>query len=494
MAFAVHSFTNILRRLLPGQSRSTAVPDLPNELIFDEILSHFHDMNPTSLAGLQVAFVCKEFYNRLKPAIARTCLHSLVEAYAKGKLAAFYHPTSAEGDVQTMSIANFTRMAQAAFDRSYIEPAAQLDIFPTFDLSYTIHFGTFDDATALWSLTSLLSIPRVAKCLRYFELELASSHLTNDGERYPVFPSDNWRRAFVALLGRAASAPEGVELFLYGAHGLIQGDVPQALLGRLPSSPSQFFKGCLRELTLSGPILDLLWPSPIKSLLHDSSDTLTHLSLGHGKFTGTQWKTAMSRCHHPMLQHFSIHDTSIPLATLTSFLLLNPSISPAEIYMPSGGTFRPGNRLEIRPEDRPRFLPRVQKLTGTTDFLLALFTPTSGTEIDIPLFNLAHLHIFKELMHGTYVINYSGVTDVLSRIPPPNRTSKQALIALRSIALEIPYGRPQSSGSNRRSPPGAPKGAKEGMAVSLFHAASDFVSPPPHAYRTWQKPSHRLVT
>ncbi|KAJ3540173.1 hypothetical protein NMY22_g4413 [Coprinellus aureogranulatus] len=481
MTSAAYSIANVFRRLL---QRSSMVPNLPNELIFEEILSYFHDDHPTSLEGLQATFACKEFYQRLQPVIARFYVERLVEAYGKGRIQSFY-PAAPDEEVETMTVSQFTELVEAAFERSCIEAVVRSRVLTTFELSYTVQMGEFSDSrNAIWSLCSLLSRPYVAKHLRYFELSFLCDHPAGNDEGCSSTPDDEWKRAVTMLLEHVSSGPQGVELLLYTGSSLI-GDNSHTSLGRQPNRPSPFSNSRVRDLCISGCILDLLWPSEINSLLRGSLGTLTHLTFCRCHSAIAKWKSTLVQCHLPVLQQFIVFDTNFPLDILSSFLLLNPSITSADIRMPSSHAFQAGTQLPICREDRLRFLPRICKLTGTTDFLLALLTPASGTDVDIPLFNLEELHIVMALPCDERIISaadYNSVTDVLSRIPSPYKTGKKALIALRSIALEISYSQPATelwfdSATTGTSTSGGGR-SEGGVAIALIQAVTDFVLPP----------------
>jgi hypothetical protein len=241
----------------------------------------------------------------------------------------------------------------------------------------------------------------------------------------------------------------------------VKGNMPEASLGPPTAFPSSFHsQSRLRKLTLRDSIVKMLWPSQIKSLLHHSSSTLTYLSLFHGDALASKWAAAISQCRLPMLQEFGIYDTNLPVNILVSFLLLNPSILTAEICLQVGYRLPSGSCLKMRSGDRARFLPRLRKLSATTDSLLALFNSTSGTGPDIPLFNLETLDIVTIPTHSTPERpkpDYSGLTKVLVRIPTPNTQEKKSLIALRTVKLELPRGPATElwldSGSDMRSSP-----------------------------------------
>ncbi|KAJ3546909.1 hypothetical protein NMY22_g1859 [Coprinellus aureogranulatus] len=496
---SLSALSAVLRRLIPW-NHQRPLPNLPAELIFQEILPYLCDDHPTSFAGLQVALTCKTFYYALQPNITQLCVDRLVAACSDAWALSIYPVQPLPGVVgRGMSPEQVERKVEAAFMQTFPEPFSpspssdsSIDSFDSpIEVSYCIHLGSFDDTTTLWALASLLAKPHVAKHLRKVRISFADNSAVRVYEegRQLASPTDSWKKAFVSLMNVATECEE-VALQLSSVQGGTRSDGPEETLGNPLLAPNLFPRSRLYKLKLDGRSLDVYWHQHLNLLVSQSSHTLTHLDICCFDTPGDKWKVILHNWHLPKLETFKITNTSVPLATLTSFLLANPFISSAMICTAFDSRFPPGTRFPLRQHDFPRFLPRLRSLVATPDVLLALFVPYPAglAGCDLQLYNLEHVTIVRERAPKFTAPNYDDVKEVLFYAPGSRElgNSKGSRIALRSITIQLPYGELEpierwleSASPSTRNPPIKAEMFMISTFKSLMGAAARSLLPAP---------------
>ncbi|TEB32884.1 hypothetical protein FA13DRAFT_1731406 [Coprinellus micaceus] len=380
-----------------------AQPSLPPELLA-EILSYLRTNPPTSLDGLQIAFTCRAVYEEFKPLISAFHVRD--------------HNSQGSGHLVGPDV--FKSRAEEAFARTSANsspqktpPAYSNFEFPDFEVAYLVEPYSLNDVSTVWSLASLLSRPHIALHLRRFILRW--------GIKRPIDPTPTaaWQRALAHLV-QTCTGIEGVELILMGT--LSPG---VALIGPPPHfEPPTFSNSQVSKLCIEGIGFTTFWRPHLHSLLTQSANTLTHLSIDSSPHPPDSWEAVFSNewgLHR--LEHFEIKGTEVPFTTLVRFLFSCPSISSAILSIPHPSqSGNGGNHTAlIQPEDRPRFLPNLRRLDATLNILLTLFDHSSFPnyeEAQLIIPRLGALTVLGEDItsntYGDESQSYNNLTKLLS--------------------------------------------------------------------------------